>query len=92
MALKQRDNAIVDHPQEVAHGLQRFRRSARFLSSRRAHLVRRYPMEWVAVYESKVKAHALTLPSLLEEVERQNLPKQHVVIEFLDTTERPLIL
>lgn len=92
MTLKQLDNAIMDHPQEIAHKLQQFRRSAKFLSSRRAYLVKLYPREWIAIYEGKVKAHAHTLSSLLEEVDRQDLPRQHVVIGFLDTTEPTLIL
>lgn len=92
MTIKQLDNAIMGHPQEVAHKLQQFRQSAKFLSSRRAYLVKRYPKEWVAIYGGKVKAHAQTLSSLLEEVDRQNLPRQHVAIGFLDTTERRLIL
>jgi len=92
MTLKQLDKVIVDYPQENAHKLQQFRRSAKFLSSRRAHLVKLYPKEWVAIYEGKVKAHAHTLSLLLEEVDRQDLPRQHVVIGFLDPAKRSLIL
>ncbi|MBI4289364.1 MAG: hypothetical protein HY671_13175 [Chloroflexi bacterium] len=82
----------ICEPGDIVRGLEQFRRSAKVLSSRKARLAERYPGEWVAVHEGKVKAHRQSLVALLEDIDTQQLPRQHVVIRFIDTSGRKLVL
>lgn len=79
-------------PVEVDRQLERFRRAAKVLSSKHPRMIDLYPNQWIAVHEGKVKARGRTFWSLMKQVEGQNLPKEHVLVRFIDKSQRSMIL
>ena len=77
---------------DLARDLQRFRNSARLLSSRQARLIEKYPKQWVAVYRGRVRAHARTLQGLMREIDEKGLPREDVITRFVDKNQRTFIL
>ena len=82
----------LGNPREVDRQLQDFRRAARVFSSSHPRLIDEYPNQWVAVYRDKVKAHGSTLNSVVRQVDKLGLPKESVVVRFIDRSQRTLIL
>ena len=82
----------LGNPREVDRQLQDFRRAARVFSSRHPRLIDEYPNQWVAVYRGKVKAHGSTLNSVVSQVDKLGLPRESVVVRFIDRSQRTLIL
>ena len=60
---------IIGDPKRVDADLQAFRRDARLLSSRRAHLVKRYPKRWIAIFDHEVRADGARLTQVLSKVD-----------------------
>lgn len=83
---------LLGDPRKVDRELQRFRTSARVLSSRHPRLIEKYPKQWVAVYEGKVRARAKTFDSLMAQIDKKKLPRGHVVVRHVDRTQRTMIL
>lgn len=83
---------IIGSPAEVDRELREFERSASVLSSRRARLIKHYPRRWVAVYQGKVMADAPTFVSILEQIDKEKLPREQVIVRFIDKSERAMIL
>ena len=82
----------IGDPAEVDRGLQRFRKAARVTSSQRSRLIDRYPRQWIAVYDGKVKAHGTTLQSVMERIDKQGLPREHTIVRFIEKDHRTMIL
>jgi len=83
---------ILGDPRAVDRELRAFKRTARVLSSKTPRLIDEYPKQWVALYNAKVQAHAATLQSLLAQVEERGLPRGHVIVRYIDRTQRTMIL
>jgi hypothetical protein len=83
---------LLGDPRSVDRDLQVFRRSARVLSSRDPRLIDRYAKQWVAVYQGKVCAQGKTLRSLLAQVDKKGLPRERLIVRFIDKTQRTMIL
>jgi hypothetical protein len=83
---------LLGDPKRVDRELQLFRKAARVLSSNRPRLIDRHPKQWVAVHEGKVTAQAKTLQSLLTQVDRMGLSREHIIVRFIDRTQRTMIL
>ena len=83
---------IIGDPREVDKELRAFSKSARWLSSRWAKLVERYPQEWIAVYSSRIRAHGPTLDSVLKELDAKGVPREKALVRFIQTEPRKLIL
>ena len=83
---------LLGDPSGVDRDLQAFRRSARVLSSRHPRLIDRYPKQWVAVHQGKVRAQGKTLRSLLAQVDKKGLPRERLIVRFIDKTQRTMIL
>jgi hypothetical protein len=84
--------SLIGDPQQVANDLRRFRRTTRVLSSDRPRLIAEYPKRWVALYDGEVAATSRTFTSLLKSLDRKHLPREHVVIRYIDEDERIMIL
>jgi hypothetical protein len=82
----------LGNPADVAKELQAFQRSAKALSSDRPRMIDQYPNQWIAVQEGRVKANAKTFETLMAEVEKKKLPRRNLIIRFIDTSERTMIL
>ena len=79
-------------PQTVDEEMQQFRRAARVLSSKQPRMIERYPNEWVAVYRGRVRAHTKTFKRLMTQIDRKGLPREHIIVRFIDKSERTMIL
>ena len=79
-------------PKEIDRDLRNFRRTAQVLSSNRPRLIDRYPKQWVAVYRGRVRASGGTFASVIAEVDRKRLPREHVIVRFIDRNQRTMIL
>jgi hypothetical protein len=79
-------------PEVVATELRAFRKTARLLSSHRAHLISRYPAMWVGIYRGRVRAHNRSLSVVLRHIDKKGLPRQDVILRYIDNGERVLIL
>lgn len=83
---------IIGDPKVVDAELQKFRKDSRILSSRRVNLIAKYPKRWVAIYDGKVQADAMSLKQLLMTMDEQGLPRQEAVIRYVDRNLRRMIL
>ncbi len=83
---------LLGDPRKVDRELQRFRTSTRVLSSRHPQLIEKYARQWVAVYEGKVRARAKTFDSLMAQIDKKRLPRGHIVVRYVDKTQRTMIL
>ncbi len=82
----------LDNPADIDRELQRFRKSARVLSSHHPRLIDRYQKKWVAIYDGRTRAQGRTLQSTLREVDRKGLPREHIIVRYIDRNQRTLIL
>jgi len=90
-----RKQIILDqlgNPADIDRELQCFRRSARTLSSRHPRFIDRYQKKWVAVYDGKTKAQGRTLQSIWRQLDKQGLPREHVIVRYIDRNQRTMIL
>lgn len=89
------DDAILDiigDPQKIDEELRDFRKTARYLSSRRSRITERYPEQWVALHSGKVQAHGPTLTGVLEEIDAKGLSRGQTIVTFIHKEPRTLIL
>lgn len=83
---------LLGDPKDVDRGLQDFRKAAQVLSSRHPRLIDRYSKKWVAVYRGQVRASGKVFASVLAEVDKKGLPREHVIVRFIDRNQRTMIL
>lgn len=79
-------------PQEIAKGLRRFRKSAMVLSKQRPRMIQEHPQEWVALFDGVVRASNKSFDNLMGEIDRQGIPRGEVLVRFIDSSERIMIL
>ena len=93
-AIKRADDIrrLLGDPKRVDQELERFQKATALLSSRHPSLIERYPKQWVAVYDGKVRARAKTFDALMAQVDRKKLPRGHIIVRYIDKTQRTLIL
>ena len=92
---KRRDrimSMIGGDPRRVADELRAFRRSSRTLSSESPRLIAEYPKKWVGIYDGRVQVATKTFPALIAALQRRKLPREHVIIRYIDKDERIMIL
>ena len=95
MAVKTPERKIIDEmggPAEIHSRLVRYSAAVSALASRRAELTEKYPDQWVAMYQGEIACVATTLENLLNEIDKRKLPHEEVVIQFLDTKKKILVL
>jgi len=95
MATKMMKEAILSqlgNPTDLDRELQSFRRSARALSSHHPRFIDLYEKKWVAVYDGKTKAQGRTLRSIWQQLDKQGLPREHVIVRYIDRNQRTMIL
>jgi hypothetical protein len=83
---------IIGDPRQVDRELAQFRRTSKLLSADRPRLVDLYAQRWVALYDGTVRAVADTVEEVLAEVEKEGIPKEHVIVRFVDKELRTMIL
>ena len=83
---------IIGDPGKVDEELQRFRETTQLLSANRPRMIEQYPKQWVALYDREVRAAASTLNALLARVDELGLPREHIIVRFVDKELRTMIL
>lgn len=79
-------------PKDVERDLRSFRSTARVLSSSHPRLIDRYPKQWVALYRGRVRASGSTFASVMAQIDKKGLPREHVIVRFIDRNQRTMIL
>lgn len=92
MDREQEMRELVGDPRVVAREMEASNNDLKAFFSEEKRLLQQYPQQWVVFYDGKVQAHAPTHEAVLKEVEKRGLPKGRVIIQFLDKSERPLIV
>ena len=82
----------LGNPEDIDRELQIFRKSARALSSHYPRLIDRYQKKWIAIYDGRPIAEGRTLQATLQEVDRKGLPREHVIVRYIDRNQRTMIL
>ena len=82
---------LGDSLESAASELRDFARSSEMLSSDR-DLAQEYPQKWIAVYGGEVRAVADELATLLEELDRLDVPRSNTVVRYMEKEPRTLIL
>ena len=82
----------LGNPADVDRDLQNFRKAAHVLSSQRPRLIDRYPKQWVAVYDGKVRARGRTFQAVMKQIDKEGLPREHTIVRFIDKNHRTMIL
>jgi hypothetical protein len=83
---------LLGDPQQVDRELRRFAKDTTFLSTNRAKLTKRYPDQWIAIRDAKVRASGKALADVLSQIDADGLPRERTVVDFLDTMPKTLIL
>jgi len=83
---------LGDTPKNVARDLRAFSRTGQFLSSNERRLLKKYPDQWVALYDGKVRASAESFDEVISKLEQQQVPPNQSIIWYMDTSGRKLIL
>ena len=82
----------LGNPSRIDKELHSFRKSAMVLSSQHPRLINRYPKRWVAVYNGKIIAVGRTLGATLRLADRRGIPREHVIVRYIDKNQRTMIL
>ena len=83
---------IIGDPKRLDAELQKFRKDTKLLSSKRTNLIAKYPKRWVAIYDGQIQADARTLKQVLTKVDELSLPREGVVVRYVDRNFRRMIL
>ena len=81
-----------DNPSDVAQSLSECPRSARALSNDHPRLINEYPDQWVAIANCEVMAHGDNLDQVLADIDSWNIPRDSVILRFIEQTQRTLVL
>jgi len=79
---------LGDTPKNVARDLRAFSRTGQFLSSNERRLLKKYPDQWVALYDGKVRASAESFDEVISKLEQQQVPPNQSIIWYMDTSGR----
>ncbi len=82
---------LIGDPREINRSLKVFQKSTRLVSDHYSKLVERYPDEWLAVYNGRVRAHGKSRKAVLEEVDAKGLPRAQTFLWLAKTEPQPLI-
>ena len=92
LSAKKKAEYLGASPNKIARDLRAFSRTARVVSSNERQLLKRYPKQWVAVYNGKVRAVAKSLDGVISKLEKLRVPPNQSIIRYMDTSGRKLIL
>ena len=82
--------ALAGDEKQIVEELRAFNETAKLLSQ--PEVWEQYKGEWVALYDRRVRAHSKTFDHVLQEVDKQGLPRRNVLIRFIDDGTVNLIL
>jgi hypothetical protein len=82
----------IGDPRKIAKDLRQYRSAAKILSSDHPRLVESHPKKWVVVYGGQVKIQGSSLDQVLEEADKQKLPKDQIIVRYLEKHRKTMIL
>ncbi len=82
----------IGDPAEIAKRAARLQEAAKALSSSTPRLIDRYAKRWVAVDSGEVVASAATFSALQAAVLKKDLPRDRIVVRYIDRQRRTMIL
>jgi hypothetical protein len=85
-------SGAIGDPRKLASELAAFRKTAQRFSSDTPRLIDKYPKQWVAIFEGEVVAHAPTFEKAIADIEEKGIPRQHVMVRYIDRFRRTFIL
>ena len=77
---------------EVWTELMAFTHSAQFLSETTSRLMEEYPKQWVAVFDGRVESVADSFQEILQQVDARNLPRDKIIVRYIDKEPKTMIL
>ena len=87
---------VLRHSSEQAQTsrgqLEQFEADSRYLSARRASLLRRYRNQWVAAYQGRIVAHSTNRTDFLRQLKEREVPVDSVAAKFVSARRRALLL
>ena len=83
---------LIGDPETVDKELAAFRTSARKLSSAHPRMIDKYEKQWVALYQGKVAAAGSTIDAVIAAVRKKGLPRDRVIVRFIEKNHRTMIL
>ena len=72
--------------------MRQFEADGDLLSERYADFLREFPGQWIAIYEGRVRASSEHLEDLLKRLAGDGVPRGKAVVEYMDCTDRLLIV
>lgn len=76
----------------AGRSMQAFRRDAEYLAENESALLAKFPGEWIAVFDTKVVAHAPQKRAVGKQLRQKGLSHLSPVIRFLDAEPPTLFL
>lgn len=83
---------ILGNPTEIDESLTKFREAAQLLSSDHPRMIERYSKQWIALFNGSVAAQGSTFATLMNEVDKQAIPRSEAVVRYIDRNHRTMIL
>ena len=83
---------LIGDPDRFAREMQDFRETAKVLSADHERMIDNYPDKWVALYSGEVRAFGDSIDSVLDEVDAKGIPRSQIIVRFIDTEPRTMIL
>ena len=84
--------ADLGDPAEIWAELMDFTQSAQILSETTLRLIDEYPHQWVAVFNGKVASAASSFQQVLEQVDACRLPRDKIIVRYIDKEPKTMIL
>ena len=84
--------AELGTPAEIWAELMDFTLSAQRLSEPTQRLIDEYPQQWVAIYDGQVASAANSFKGVLSAIDARNIPRDKVIVRYIDTEPRTMIL
>jgi hypothetical protein len=92
LSAKKKAEYLGASPKKLHRDLRAFSRTGEFFASNERRLLKKYPEQWVALYDGKVRASAKSLDEVISQLEQQDVPPNESLIWYMDTSGRKLIL
>ena len=83
---------ILGDPAEIDRSLTAFSKSAQVLSAEHPRMIEKYPKQWVAIYEGEVRARGSTFLGLMSQADKEGLPRNELVVRYIDRNQRTMVL
>lgn len=78
--------------EKTAAEMEDFRQAAAVLSSEHTRLIDEFAGQWIGVFGGEVLVQATTLKGVIGKIEEQGLPRERVIVRYIDKNQKTLIL